>query len=406
ASNLTATTADLGWTGSILTDSYTVKYRTAQFVDAIFTEGFEGGTMPSGWTQSGPGTWNVTEGYGYNSIGTHSGTYNVKINHLNTDDETFLITPMLDLSGQNALTLNFWYINFIWSPDIDQLYVYYRVDQGEWIELWSTTEDHQEWTTSGIIPLPNPSANYQIGFKMIDKWGRGVGIDDITISSENLTDEWQTATSTTTSVTLTGLNPNTNYEAQVKSDCDEANWSELIVFTTQENSVFTKDIEGYGTGEGGWQLIASPVLDEVTPANTNGFLTNAYDLYRFNPLHEGEEWENYEDDHFSLVNGQGYLYANSGDVTLTFMGAPVAGNDSVEVPLTYDADDDQKCWNLVGNPFDGEAYLNREYYVLNADGTGINPVAVPANTPIQPCTAVFVKATAAGQTVVFTRVAP
>ena len=42
--------------------------------------------------------------------------------------------------------------------------------------------------------------------------------------------------------------------------------------------------------------------------------------------------------------------------------------------------------------------------MLSADGTGINPVAVPATTPVPPFTAVFVKAVAEGDTVVFTKV--
>jgi hypothetical protein len=70
----------------------------------------------------------------------------------------------------------------------------------------------------------------------------------------------------------------------------------------------------------------------------------------------------------------------------------------------YDANDEHKCWNLVGNPFDTAATLDREYYTLSADGTGINPEPIPAGTPIPPCTAVFVKAVSDGDTVVFTKV--
>ena len=78
----------------------------------------------------------------------------------------------------------------------------------------------------------------------------------------------------------------------------------------------------------------------------------------------------------------------------------------MEVPIDYDINDSRKCWNLVGNPFKCEAYLNKEYYVLDEEGTGINPEPVPVNTPIPACTAVFVKAVADGETVVFTKVTP
>ena len=171
--------------------------------------------------------------------------------------------------------------------------------------------------------------------------------------------------------------------------------------TLYPEGVILKHIAGYNNG-GGWYLIAPPV-EELTPAAGNGFLSNEYDLYRFNPSNEGNEWENYKAESFNLVNGQGYLYANSDTTTLVFTGVPIAGH-TYEIELVYDANDEHKCWNLVGNPFGCNATLNRQYYVLSADGTGINPVAIPATTPIPPCTAVFVKAVSAGDTAVFSKV--
>ena len=84
---------------------------------------------------------------------------------------------------------------------------------------------------------------------------------------------------------------------------------------------------------------------------------------------------------------------------------PIVG-DTYEITLMYDANDERKCWNLVGNPFASDATLDREYYVMDQDGTGINPEPIPATTPIPPCTAVFVKAVAEGDTVVFSVTAP
>ena len=170
----------------------------------------------------------------------------------------------------------------------------------------------------------------------------------------------------------------------------------------------TLPILGYGTGSGGWHLIASPLLDAIDPATVGNLIPdNAahYDLYRFNPSHEGNEWENYKADSvFMLEAGKGYLYANADNVTLTFIGMPYTGNG--EVTLVYDSTDERKCWNLVGNPFNSDATLDREYYVMSSNGTGLNPEPIPATTPIPPCTAVFVKAVAAGDRAVFTRVTP
>jgi hypothetical protein len=170
----------------------------------------------------------------------------------------------------------------------------------------------------------------------------------------------------------------------------------------------TLPIAGYGTDNGGWHLIASPLLDAIDPATVGNMIPDnaaRYDLYRFNPSHEGNEWENYKADSvFMLEAGKGYLYANADNVTLTFIGMPYTGNG--EVTLIYDSTDERKCWNLVGNPFNSDATLDREYYVMSSNGTGLNPEPIPATTPIPPCTAVFVKAVAAGDKAVFTQVTP
>ena len=179
-------------------------------------------------------------------------------------------------------------------------------------------------------------------------------------------------------------------------------FGEVFYYDPERN--FLCPITGYGTGNGGWQLITSPVAEAVTPTADNGFLTNEYDLFRFNPTHEDNEWENYKAGSFNLEAGKGYLYANADTVTLTFNGFPYSGNG--EVARVYDATDTRKCWNLVGNPFPCAAYLDREYYVLNADGTGIDPEPIPASVPVPPCTAVFVKAVGMNDRAVFSLTAP
>ena len=169
---------------------------------------------------------------------------------------------------------------------------------------------------------------------------------------------------------------------------------------------FTKSIAGYGTGNGGWQLIASPV-GAVNPQNITNLLSGNHDLYAFVPnSSDSLEWRNYVADTFNLEAGKGYLYANADTVTLFFTGAPIAATDSVEVPLVYDSTDARRCWNLVGNPFPCAAYLDRPYYVLDADGTDIDPEPIQPTTPIQPCTAVFVKAVATDDRAVFSVTAP
>ena len=168
---------------------------------------------------------------------------------------------------------------------------------------------------------------------------------------------------------------------------------------------FTKVINGYSEGQGinnGWYLIASPLEKAFVPSIENGFLNNNYDLYAFdqNPA-DGMEWRNYEANAFDLEAGQGYLYANSEDVTLIFPGTPYNGSGEVTLSKTDGAE--FSGWNLVGNPFTETAFIDREFYIMNDDGSEI--IAAEENS-IAPMEGVFVIANEDGETMTFTTTRP
>jgi len=214
---------------------------------------------------------------------------------------------------------------------------------------------------------------------------------------------WTTESGVASPFTITGLEAETDYAVRVKSNCGqdcESGWT-LAYFTTLEGSIFTKDILAH-TNNGGWYLIASPVAEAVTPTAQNGFLANEYDLYRFNQS-ANLEWENWKAEgehyHFNLEAGRGYLYANSGDVTLTFVGTPHAATEPAEVPLAYDPAADFAGWNLVGNPLPGIAFIDRDFYVMNGDRNEI--VAAEGNT-VELMEGIFVIAEGENDTMTFT----
>jgi uncharacterized protein YjdB len=159
-------------------------------------------------------------------------------------------------------------------------------------------------------------------------------------------------------------------------------------------------ITGYGTSNGGYYLIASPI-GEVNPEDVTNMLSNSYDLYYFDQDQE-LEWINYKAGTFNLEPGKGYLYANSNDVTLTFTGAAYSGDG--KVTLHYNGDVDFAGWNLVGNPYATQtAYIDRPFYTMSSDGAEI----IAAETEsIEPMQGVFVIATSDNEEMTFSTTNP
>ena len=151
---------------------------------AVLEEGFEGGSIPTGWTNEGYSGWVVGSGDYSTSTGSATGTYNAFITHSSSGEETYFVTPAMDLSGATAGTVSCNYINRSWGGDTDEFAICYRVDGGAWNELYNTATSHASWTNTGDIDLAGFGANYQLGFRMTDHYGYGVGLDDIVVMAD------------------------------------------------------------------------------------------------------------------------------------------------------------------------------------------------------------------------------
>ena len=133
--------------------------------------------------------------------------------------------------------------------------------------------------------------------------------------------------------------------------------------------VFEKEIAAY-SGNGGYYLIASPI-GTVNPEDVANMLDNDFDLFYFDQAAlDGKEWINYKVQSYNLEPGKGYLYANSGDVLLTFTGEPYECDG--EVVLTKTEGVSFEGWNLVGNPFGTSATPSKPFYRLNDEGSELN----------------------------------
>jgi len=157
-----------------------------------WNEGFENnGQIPNCWSQeqvnsSGVNWVFITGNGGTNPPNAHTGTYNACLSDGSTaDNKTRLITPRLDLSSTSAPVLTFWHTQAVGSTSIrqDQLFVYYKTSlNGAWTLLASYTNSITSWTQR-TLTLPNPTDDYYINFEGNAKRGRGVCIDDVSITS-------------------------------------------------------------------------------------------------------------------------------------------------------------------------------------------------------------------------------
>lgn len=157
------------------------------------------------------------------------------------------------------------------------------------------------------------------------------------------------------------------------------------VWITMEKEIKKYNYDGSGEeAADGWYFIAPPVnayWGEFWPYDVPGLTSNVYDLYRL----EDNVWQNFksmQNDFCYLRNSEGYLYANSENVTLSFSG--YSWSSYLEQwPV-------EKGWCLVGNPYPCNVYADRSFYQLNASRTDIEAVESYATTPITPGTGILV----------------
>jgi hypothetical protein len=182
------------------------------------------------------------------------------------------------------------------------------------------------------------------------------------------------------------------------------NGAQLIHDSYGVKATVKKDIESYTTDDNGWNFIASPVTETITPSQENGFLngtaeSNTFDLYYYDePNHL---WVNYEYTPFNLTHQSSYLYANGepDGTTLWFAGTLQPSNSTVSINSLSHSATTLNGFNLVGNPFVCNATINQDCFVIEG-----NHVILSEGTKVfAPCEGAFVKATSDEYAVTFTK---
>ena len=162
-----------------------------------------------------------------------------------------------------------------------------------------------------------------------------------------------------------------------------------LVTSIVVNATVKKSITAYTSADDGWSLISSPVNVNLGAAGIGLTTETTYDLYY---LDEGNsKWINYKSttgNNFSIAPQKGYLYANAANTTLNFSGNL---QPNIEAGLEISLAKAGEGWNLVGNPFPFNAYVDKSYYVIN----GRTVEAYAGSAPVPTCTGIIVKATGA-----------
>jgi hypothetical protein len=260
----------------------------------------------------------------------------------------------------------------------DGTYTYNLYRNGEAIETGLTSTSYTDTNRNNTASFYTIKTNYYGGETAASN-GVGYTLGEGSLSTLELTGSDAMTITEGSKLTVSGTLSNS-----VADNLILENGAQLVNSSNGVQATVKKAINPY-TQNGGWYLIASPMVEDLTATDVTDLLANRYDLYTFDQS-KTLEWYNYKAHNFSIDNKTGYLYANSGNPTLTFAGT--LANTATATDLIYDGNARFKGFNLIGNPFPCEAYVNRSFYVLNQNGSDF----IEGSGAIAPCSAILVQA--------------
>ena len=155
----------------------------------VLHQGFEDGTIPTGWTQE-YGTaiqqpW-VVESASDASYpkGAFAGSKYVALRNNTSQTQHFvtkLVTPVFNIEETFQPILVFSHAQAQRTGDVDILRVYYRTSaESRWVKIGEYTNALAKWKND-TISLPAANATYQLAFEGTDNFGRGIALDEIIV---------------------------------------------------------------------------------------------------------------------------------------------------------------------------------------------------------------------------------
>ena len=248
--NITAVSADLSWIGREDVESYTVRYRTVEGMVTHFKEDFSDNI--DSWTMVDCVT----------GTGLRSGAFAFfrVTDASNPNPHQYLISPELT--------------SYITSNSVLEFkYRAYASNQAETFMVGVSTTNNEVDSFSWSDPITVATNVYQTYHANLPAGTKYIAIqctsyrkyylfiDDITIGHEAIGGQWMTETTAETEAQLINLDGGTQYEVQVRSDCNPDGWCDLATFETELDGTKVFVAEGDWNTASNWIPEGTPTLD-------------------------------------------------------------------------------------------------------------------------------------------------
>ena len=257
ASEITGNTAKLSWTGT--SESYTVKYRTAAYMDApVLEEDFS--AAPSGWlfrtgalnndgtaTLSGTSSWTRSTSNGVFDTHIYMNLYNTK--------NYWLITPSMTIADGYVMNMDIAYTPYSNSNPLATGCTTHRFailistdDMATWTILREWNNSGSPYVLDNVSQTGENTGNIDLsayagetayiaffGHSETTSYDNNFHFDNVVIGTSVPAGAWQTKNTDASPYTITGLTAETYYEAKVQGNCGSEGTSDetaSIFFTT------------------------------------------------------------------------------------------------------------------------------------------------------------------------------
>jgi hypothetical protein len=250
AANITAISADLSWIGGEDVESYTVRYRSTEGVVAHYIEDFSDNID----------SWTMVECEPRTGIRSGAFAFYRVTDANNPNPHQYLISPELTSYITSNSVLEFKYRAFV-SSYAETFMVGFsstnnEVDSFSWSNpITVATNEYQTYHAN------LPAGTKYIAIQCTSYRKYYLFIDDITVGNEAIGGQWMTKTTTETEAQLINLNGGTQYEVQVRSDCNPDGWCNIITFETELDGTMVFVAEGDWDDGDNWIPQGIPALD-------------------------------------------------------------------------------------------------------------------------------------------------